>query len=159
MMNYKKLQKKEIAAAVAKKIIYDVYIAPAGAGKAFSGRIITYNSYTGLMRVKLTHAPELFTSHFDVKSYDVSFGINRLNFQIQHYALELFKNNGLFDLLINNPRNYLPDDSISADDYTEKNDLNPEQHLAVRNIKSSDISIPFMIFGPPGKSLMHHFDN
>lgn len=100
-------------------------------------------------------AARLFTSHFDVKSYDVSFGINRLNFHIQHHALNLFKGSDLFHVLINNPRYSNSHSANSGQNIistnTERADLNPEQNLAVRCIKSSDVSIPLLIFGPPGK--------
>lgn len=47
---------------------------------------------------------EYLKSHCNVELYDIFFHINRIIYQLQHYALDLLFNRNLFNVLINNPK-------------------------------------------------------
>lgn len=145
----------KIKKAYADNLIHDVFVWPGGAGRAFKGKLIYYNATTGLMRVQLQLAPNLFTAHFDEKSYKITFGINRTSFQTQHLAISLSKDKRLFDLLVNNKRYFSCESRSPSTTYIDKIDLNPEQNLAIRSLINSEVSIPFLIFGPPGKNYLY----
>lgn len=91
--------------------------------------------------------------------FDISFHINRTSFQMQHKALEFVQNHELYATLINNIEYNafeLEWNGTPSNDYTPKGELfeklNEEQKIAVKSIVTSDNLLPYLLFGPAGKS-------
>lgn len=119
--------------------------------------MIGYSIQWNYIRFRVTDGlEEMKEFHHDITPCDIKFGINRLDFQIQHHALNLFKMYGLFRILIDNPRYHMFHKS-TVNDYNAKENLNPDQSLAVNSILASKVSEPFLLFGPPGKIFMNPF--
>lgn len=98
---------------------------------------------------------QMMNSHNDSKPYNVDFGQNRLNFQLQHQALKLAKEHGVFKSLIDasyetSTHHYCLDPNTSHQASYKNEQLNEEQNLAVNSIVQSNSPQPFLLFGPPG---------
>lgn len=130
-------------------------IIPAGDGRSFKGKVQYYRAKDRTMAVRLLQGHEIANEHFLCKSYDISFEINRINFKTQHHALNLFEKYKLFDVLIDNAQYHTVEvagfNSLNRADTADVGDLNAEQNEAIRSIKTSEVSTPFCIFGPPGE--------
>lgn len=89
------------------------------------------------------------------ENFDIFFEINTMPYQVQHTALQYFKADGLFEILINNPifEECIPMNAYetSINNPYEGSDLNEEQRSAVDNIvNKTQIMPPFILFGPAG---------
>lgn len=141
----------EIVKAYNDHLIHNVLVWSYGIGKAFEGKVTYFNPNTGSMWVTLPSAPELFRGHHENRTYRVVFVINRVPFRTQHNAVHLFGTGRIFNSLINNERYFsLEAFTMSTTTYEDNPSLNSEQNMAIRCIKSSDLSVPYLIFGPPG---------
>ncbi|XP_055301141.1 putative helicase mov-10-B.1 isoform X2 [Sitodiplosis mosellana] len=108
--------------------------------------------------------PETFNKvqhSYDGQLYDIIFTVNRMPFQLQHFALEFIEKEHLFTRLIHNFQ-YKKDDlaPLNGEQSAEKpileregtmlSQLNAEQQSAVENIICKTDKLPFILFGPPG---------
>lgn len=65
----------------------------------FEGKIHGKN----LERIFIKIPSESFLSVYQTESFDLRFILNRVPFQMQHFALDILRDQHLFDLLIDNP--------------------------------------------------------
>lgn len=103
---------------------------------------------------------ELFGKSYRIgECYDIMFQVNRMNYQLQHFALQLIVHNRLFPILINNPSYHsqnlhsVPCQSDNLQCTTNNpNELNAEQIKAIECIVSGKYNpVPNLLYGPPGK--------
>lgn len=101
---------------------------------------------------------DLIRKHCEKQYFDITFNINRTSYQLQHRALNYLERHKLHPILIDNKRydSYERVDELVenlsgnfAGKMAEK--LNIEQKIAVKNIVSSNSSLPYLLFGPAGK--------
>ncbi|XP_031638656.1 putative helicase mov-10-B.1 isoform X2 [Contarinia nasturtii] len=97
--------------------------------------------------------------------YDIFFKLNRVPYQLQHFALEFIESQELFTRLINNsyyncknamsivPKAHgtkMPKRPKLNYENTLLSNLNTEQEKAVQNIVCYQDKLPYVLFGPPG---------
>ncbi|XP_037036186.1 putative helicase mov-10-B.2 isoform X2 [Bradysia coprophila] len=104
---------------------------------------------------------DLFTKYFRIDDcYNLFFQVNRMNYQLQHNALQFIAEHRLFSILINNPSyhsqslhtvqsQWQSDDLQFTTNY--QNELNIEQMKAVECIVNANYNpLPNLLYGPPG---------
>lgn len=94
--------------------------------------------------------------------YDMFFTVNRMEYQLQHNALNLIETHRLFPILIDNPlyRRQSLHSAFQAENFefitnrTELNtELNIEQMQAIECIVNGNYNpVPYLLYGPPGKT-------
>lgn len=154
----KKFQKPQpcIHDAIDTGLIYQLKIKPSTyripSGTQITGHIIGHERSRRTVKIKID---EGFVDMFQVHrlnpfmKFDVHFIINQTPFMMQHNAMNWFKNHRLFDLLIDNPFFGMQKEEIKQK-CMKRNGLNIEQDMAITNMISANIAVPFLLFGPPG---------
>lgn len=118
-------------------------------GNPFEGQIISHAGKT--LKVKIVDGfSKLMQTYHNRQEYNIFFQSNRLTYKLQHEALKWAKSHRLFGILINNPEYKISCEPKELK-YDDKEHLNEEQNLAVANILQLNSSLPFCLFGPPGK--------
>lgn len=121
-------------------------------GKQITGHVIGHERNRRTVEIKIDDGfVDMFQVHYDNPrmEFDVHFIINEIPFMMQHNALKWFRNHQLFDLLIDNSFFGMQNEEIKQK-CTKKDGLNDEQNLAITNMISTNITVPFLLFGPPG---------
>lgn len=108
------------------------------------GRVIKYNNQRKVLYFKINGGLKENNGVFNL-----TFDINRSDFQCQHHALKLLRENGLFNKLKNNSH-FNEAHQYIQHDYIPNEKLNAEQNMAITTIINSEVSYPFILFGPPG---------
>lgn len=124
-------------------------------GRPYVGYIVSHDVDKKTLKLKVDEGfDDMMRTYYNLdykhQNYDVTFYSNRLVFQLQHQVLKWLKNHDLFNVLIQNPE-YKMFPNRQNREYFEREYLNDEQNLAVNNILSLHDSVPFLLFGPPGK--------
>lgn len=135
-------------------------------GKPFTGIVNGYNKRSSFIELRIDddRYPHMIDFHGDGILYNVEFlDANRYPYQLQHNALHWFGIHGLFDVLLNNTEYensftlhealHIVSSNVIPDSRSNVYDLNIEQSQAVRSILDEPVSIPFLLFGPPGEFL------
>ena len=121
------------------------------------------NSYEGvIVDVKevdliVVKFSDRFVETFDHTEYSIKFSFSRSYMIRQHFAIDLAVE--LFGMAILTPNEISLRDKPLVDDNSMKNlawfneRLNKQQKEAVQQIIKGDLLNPYLIFGPPGKSI------
>lgn len=94
-------------------------------------------------------------------NYYIVFEKDRAVYQLQHDALDIIEKHKLFNILINNPIYYGQKENcspcVSPSEFD--NELNIEQIQAINSIiKGEYHPVPYLLYGPPGKTIIYlHF--
>lgn len=126
-------------------------------GRSFTGHIASYDNSTKTVVLKIDDGfNDMVKTYYNEQKYDITFESSRLSFQLQHEALKYVKEHRLFQILIKNPEFKMCSKTFAVGQESKRvsniSTLNKEQNLAVNNILVLGDSIPFLLFGPPGKN-------
>lgn len=117
-------------------------------GKTFNGKILRRESE--IIYADIYPGWECTTTD----SYNITFEVNQLVFQLQHNALNFIRQHHLFDIFINNPQYHSPDPPWIDNNNTisPQDGLNAEQLQAIECIVNGNYNpMPYLLYGPPGR--------